>query len=106
MSALKAHHLCNGGIVSSTQPYASFCLAFSWLFSDNRLVKWREMAFPLTHCLLFKFMYLEVQVSFLRRCDYTKPNLNEDRDFSREDPSLRIAMAMVITSIFHLISEY
>lgn len=33
---------------------------------------------------MFKFMYLEVQVSYLRR-DYTKPNLNGDRDFSRHN---------------------
>lgn len=31
-------------------------------------------------------MHLEVQVSFLRRCDYTKASLNGDRDFSRDDP--------------------
>lgn len=29
-------------------------------------------------------MYLEVQVSY-RRCDYTKPNLNGDRDFPRDN---------------------
>lgn len=48
------------------------------------------MSFQLTHCLYFKFIYLEAQVSYLRRRDYSKPNLNGRLFFSRDDLHLSI----------------